>query len=697
MSSVSMNAALSGLLVAQQQINTISANISNASTPGYTDKILNQTTQVVNGQAVGVDTQALTRVINQTLINDVNAQNSTTGYATAQTSYYQQLQSFQGNPTDGTSLSDTLTNLDNTFTQLSQSPNSPTLQGQVITAAQQTSSQINSYANLITNLRSQTETQISSDVSNVNSDLQKIAQLNVQITSLAAQGQSVADLQDQRDDAINDISQYMQINTSSNGNTVTVLTPNGTVLANNAAQTLYFTPSNMTPSSYYGAGGNLSGITVGSPTGTDIAAGGNVGGQMGGLLNMRDNVLPQYQAQLDEFSQNLAKRFSSEGLNLFTDANGNIPSSASAVNYVGFSTNIQVNPAILAKPGLVQQGTSGPAQPADSSEVINRITQYTFGSYQYQQAAGTVNISDNTDPLTSLFSPPLTTSNNVTGTVNLAAYSDFSTLPGDTNGLPDSFSMTLGTNTQTITVNTTDTAASIASQINTAFGSTVSSVNSSGQLSFNYNGDITLADNGDVLPALGLTAGTTAMPAVTFNVQVGTNPAVTVSIQPTDTSTDLLTKLNAISGVTASLNASGQLVILPKNGGGLTVTDVNGGLLSSMGVSSTNVAFAPFKQTGVGATGTLTTGLLGNSSLQDYITSSLSDQSEAANLNKTQSTNETSYLNTLQTQNSDVSGVSIDQQMTNLIQVQSAYTAAAKLITSSQTLFQDLLAAFPNS
>jgi len=308
-----------------------------------------------------------------------------------------------------------------------------------------------------------------------------------------------------------------------------------------------------------------------------------------------------------------------------------------------------------------------------------------------------VNISDNTDPLTSLFSPPLTTSNNVTGTVNLAAYSDFSTLPGDTNGLPDSFSMTLGTNTQTITVNTTDTAASIASQINTAFGSTVSSVNSSGQLSFNYNGDITLADNGDVLPALGLTAGTTAMPAVTFNVQVGTNPAVTVSIQPTDTSTDLLTKLNAISGVTASLNASGQLVILPKNGGGLTVTDVNGGLLSSMGVSSTNVAFAPFKQTGVGATGTLTTGLLGNSSLQDYITSSLSDQSEAANLNKTQSTNETSYLNTLQTQNSDVSGVSIDQQMTNLIQVQSAYTAAAKLITASQTLFQDLLAAFPNS
>jgi len=35
--------------------------------------------------------------------------------------------------------------------------------------------------------------------------------------------------------------------------------------------------------------------------------------------------------------------------------------------------------------------------------------------------------------------------------------------------------------------------------------------------------------------------------------------------------------------------------------------------------------------------------------------------------------------------------------MTDLISVQAAYTAAAKMITATQTLFQDLLAAFPNS
>ncbi len=65
---------------------------------------------------------------------------------------------------------------------------------------------------------------------------------------------------------------------------------------------------------------------------------------------MRDQTLPQYGAQLDEFSENLATRFQS-GLVAFTDANGKIPDNTSPAapdSYVGFSSLIQVNPAILA-------------------------------------------------------------------------------------------------------------------------------------------------------------------------------------------------------------------------------------------------------------------------------------------------------------------------------------------------------------
>src|ERR1035437_4746842 len=136
--SIALDAALSGLQVAQRQIDTISANVANASTPGYTRKILPQETQIISGTAVGVLSPALTRVVNTTLISDVNKQAAVAGYSSVQQSYFQQIQDFQGAPNAGASLADQVSQLANTFTQLSQSPSDPTLLSQTLTAAQQT-------------------------------------------------------------------------------------------------------------------------------------------------------------------------------------------------------------------------------------------------------------------------------------------------------------------------------------------------------------------------------------------------------------------------------------------------------------------------------------------------------------------------------------------------------------------------------
>src|SRR4051812_4826643 len=127
MSSISLNAALSGLQVAQQAIDTISTNVANASTPGYTRKILPQETQVINGVGVGAISDHLTRIVNTSLIADVNRQASAAGYTSVQQSYFQQIQDFQGAPNAGTALSDQVTQIANSFAQLSQSPSDPTL------------------------------------------------------------------------------------------------------------------------------------------------------------------------------------------------------------------------------------------------------------------------------------------------------------------------------------------------------------------------------------------------------------------------------------------------------------------------------------------------------------------------------------------------------------------------------------------
>jgi flagellar hook-associated protein 1 FlgK len=134
----------------------------------------------------------------------------------------------------------------------------------------------------------------------------------------------------------------------------------------------------------------------------------------------------------------------------------------------------------------------------------------------------------------------------------------------------------------------------------------------------------------------------------------------------------------------------------PTDGGSLTVTDTAGAPLAAMGVTISNVAFTAFRQTHLGPDGTLSTGLLANSTLQNFMSSSIAVQSQAANVNQAQSAQETTYFNTLQQRNANTSGVNIDQEMTNLIQVQSAYAAAAKMIAATKSMFDTLLAAFPN-
>ena len=50
------------------------------------------------------------------------------------------------------------------------------------------------------------------------------------------------------------------------------------------------------------------------------------GGQIGANIALRDTTLPTNQAELDEFAQRLSNRFAAQGLTLFTDASGNVPS-----------------------------------------------------------------------------------------------------------------------------------------------------------------------------------------------------------------------------------------------------------------------------------------------------------------------------------------------------------------------------------
>ncbi|MBI3441629.1 MAG: hypothetical protein HY052_07505, partial [Proteobacteria bacterium] len=570
---------------------------------------------------------------------------------------------------------------------------------------------IKDFSNLLIGMRTDTEADISNAVNAVNLALDNINNLNGEITRAMNAGQSTADLEDQRDLSVATVAKYINITTFKSGGVMSVLTSQGQSLVDNDVHKLFFSSSNILPASYY-PGGGLSGLTIDSPSGTDIAQA-NLGGQLGTLFDLRDTTLPQYVTQIDEFSQRLAERFNNEGLKLFTDPSGNVPPNVSNVSpplgYLGFSAQIQVNNSIVADPNLIRNGTTGNVELSGSNEVIRRISQFALGPYQNQQASGSTPILGIGALTTNL---PLTTRNTVVGTVNIASYApNLSTAPGLT--LPGAFTLTIGGVPQTIDILATDTAADVVNTINGFFPG-AASINSLGQLNLTASGvapaaTITIGDGpasppapnppigGAGIAALGLSFTSTLQPQPSFQVQVGTRAPVTISIAPADTSVELLAKLNAIPGLgqwlTASLNGANGLLLVPKDGGNLTITDGIGAPLAALGMTVSNIAPPPFAQNNLGPNSTLSTGLLGNSTLQDYINSLIGSQGEADNLNKAQQTQETSFLQTLDARNKNNSGVNIDQEMSDLIRIQSAYSAAAKMISASQKLFDDLLSA----
>jgi flagellar hook-associated protein 1 FlgK len=83
--------------------------------------------------------------------------------------------------------------------------------------------------------------------------------------------------------------------------------------------------------------------------------------------------------------------------------------------------------------------------------------------------------------------------------------------------------------------------------------------------------------------------------------------------------------------------------------------------------------------------------IIGSASILDYSQKLVNEQSQEAVLTTARQADSASLKETLQKQLLDESGVNIDEELASLIQVQTAYTAAARVITAVNQLFDDLL------
>ena len=304
--------ALSALQTNSAALRVISNNVANMNTPGYTRRVVNEQSLVVGGQLAGVQIGDVQRVTDSFLVQEVLSSNASSSQYTAQSGIFGQLNGILGQPGDGTALTSRLDNIFAALGQASLSPDSSASRQSVLSSYQNFASTVSSLSASLSSLKVQTDQQIGSTASSVNDIIKQVFSLNQQIQTATASGDTASGLLDQRDQAVQQLSQYIDVRTSEQSDgRLTVATGDGVTLVGDAYAQLSYSGG--------GSGGSYSPIAL---TTINPATGGVIssqaldphlgGGSLKGLIQMRDQTLSGFEQELGNFARQTALAFNTQ-------------------------------------------------------------------------------------------------------------------------------------------------------------------------------------------------------------------------------------------------------------------------------------------------------------------------------------------------------------------------------------------------
>jgi flagellar hook-associated protein 1 FlgK len=314
--------AIAGLHTNQAALSIVSSNIANAQTPGYVSRTLTQIQVAGASTDAGASVRAMgvNRQLDQYLQTQLRTETSAGAYADQMSNVMAQLQSVYGNPGGAGTLETAYNNFTSALQALSASSGAQSARSLALSTAQSLALNLNTATQGVQALRSNAEQDIAASVLRANNAMTQIAKLNAQLQSLQPGDNTGATLEDQRDAAIKDLSELIDIRVvKDNANVATVYTTSGLQLVGvQAAQMSFSSQGTLNASSLWNqnpalsTAGSLT-LTLGNGSSVDLIATNSVGsGRLGADLKLRDNVLVQAQTQLDQLAATLASSLSDQ-------------------------------------------------------------------------------------------------------------------------------------------------------------------------------------------------------------------------------------------------------------------------------------------------------------------------------------------------------------------------------------------------
>lgn len=293
------------LLSTGRQTSVVSQNISNAQNPDYSRR-----SAVLISSAPGARTVEIQRASNVSLFKSgLSALSAYSGQATLMEGVQSLTRSVNGVENQG-SASVLIGKLQQALQSYQTTPSNENLGGNVVESARQLVKMLNDGNVAVQQFRGQVDQDIKTSVAELNDLLSRFEQANKAVVN-ATQGKSDAsDWLDERDALLKQISAIVPVSTITRGNNDMVLTTqNGVTLFETVPRAVTFEAIPAYSADATGNGIFVDGVPIipGSGSNTDAA------GTLAAKLQLRDQVAPTMQSQLDEIARGLISAFAETG------------------------------------------------------------------------------------------------------------------------------------------------------------------------------------------------------------------------------------------------------------------------------------------------------------------------------------------------------------------------------------------------
>lgn len=312
----------SALLTAQSGLSTTSHNISNVNTEGYSRQRIEQSTRIpeYNGNqyfGTGVQVDDVRRLFDTFLSDQVRQFTAQEEQFDTFTTYAKQVEDLLAS--DSLSLANGLESFFDSVQAVADDPTSISARQVMLTEADTLANRFNTIDTQLDAFNSQVNLNLQSNVNDVNALVRGIADLNVAIVEAqGGTGASPNDLLDQRDQMINDLSELVSVKTvaQSNGSMNVFIGTGQPVVVGSSANQL---------STIFDPNDSSRLLVALGPNQIDISDQ-VTGGKLGGLLQVRSDVIDVTRAEIDTLATSLIDTFNSQhrtGLTLDGAAGGN--------------------------------------------------------------------------------------------------------------------------------------------------------------------------------------------------------------------------------------------------------------------------------------------------------------------------------------------------------------------------------------